>query len=238
MEYTFAFTGSQSIADNASVEITVTGVAIKNDTYVTWNATARMLASSDNLPASGSVDESANKFYVNNISGSTATVTYVAITGSVLLNAEPTWASLGTTAAAALEGVLPVDVYIAPATATSAGLVDTQAQSFAGNKTLTGFTSLGSGNSGLKCKILTGTSAAAEGGAVNIAHGLTGDKIVGFTCKLTHVTNQAVPPHFVNAAGYDYELYHSDTNFTVYNHATSSENILSKPLTIMVWYIE
>jgi hypothetical protein len=102
----------------------VLGTAIKSDSYVTWNATARMLASSDNLPASGSVDESANKFYVNNISGGTATVTYVAITGSVLLNAEPTWASLGTTAAAALEGVVAADVYIAPVVpGTSAGIV-------------------------------------------------------------------------------------------------------------------
>jgi hypothetical protein len=42
---------------------------------------------------------------------------------STILNAEPTWASLGTTAAAALEGVIAADVYIAPATATSAGLL-------------------------------------------------------------------------------------------------------------------
>jgi hypothetical protein len=56
-------------------------------------------------------------------------------TGLIPLSSEPVWAFLGTTAAAALEGILAADVYIAPATATSAGLVDTQAQNFAGVKT-------------------------------------------------------------------------------------------------------
>jgi hypothetical protein len=55
--------------------------------------------------------------------------TQYAVSGDVILASEPSWAT------ANMEGVVAADVYIAPATATSAGLVDTQAQTFAGVKT-------------------------------------------------------------------------------------------------------
>lgn len=54
----------------------------------------------------------------------TNNVTTIILYGDVELASEPTWASLGTTAAAAMEGVVAVDVYIAPASATSAGLLN------------------------------------------------------------------------------------------------------------------
>jgi len=57
------------------------------------------------------------------------------ISGTVSLNAEPTWTSIGTTAAAVVE-TRGADQYIAPASDTVAGLVNTEAQTFAGVKTL------------------------------------------------------------------------------------------------------
>jgi hypothetical protein len=55
---------------------------------------------------------------------------------SCQLKQEPTWASFGTTAAAALEGVLPVSVYIPPASAGIAGLVNNVAGNTAGTPIL------------------------------------------------------------------------------------------------------
>ena len=152
------------------------------------------------------------------------------VLGDVELNAEPTWA------AANMEGVVAVDVFVPEATATVAGIVGTGAQTIAGDKTLTGFTSLG-GDVALKCKKLTGTSGAAEGAAINIAHGLTGTKIVGFNCILSHNTGYGLPPNHIQDPEYQYYCYFDGTNFVVTNSATNSGNILSKPITILAWYI-
>ena len=81
--------------------------------------------------------------------GSTA-IRFIRIHGFAILKQEPTWASLGTTAAAALEGVIAADVYIPSASASVPGLVDTQAQSFAGVKTF---------NSGIKLPTSGGNQA-------------------------------------------------------------------------------
>ncbi len=76
----------------------------------------------------------------------TATITIVhpssdetgySVLGDVELDSEPTWA------AANMEGALPVDVYIPPASGSTAGLVDGNAQSFSGVKTFSNGISLG-----------------------------------------------------------------------------------------------
>jgi hypothetical protein len=59
------------------------------------------------------------------------TTDYYAFSGDVELNAEPTTY----TTAANMEGVTAVDVWIGPASASAAGLVSTEAQTFAGVKT-------------------------------------------------------------------------------------------------------
>lgn len=150
-------------------------------------------------------------------------------------NSGTSWASVGgkwrvrkTSAGAA--------VGFGAATTTSSGLVDTQSQSFAGDKTLTGFTSLG-GDVALKCKRLTGTTAAAEGGAVNVAHGLTGSKIISMTGSVQYTTNSGVCFGGSVSAGYAWYISHDATNITVANDNTNSENILSKPFTILIFYI-
>lgn len=62
-------------------------------------------------------------------------ISIVRVSGDVALSAEPTWASLGTTASAALEGVLAANVFIPSASATESGLITTGAQAIAGPKT-------------------------------------------------------------------------------------------------------
>lgn len=104
------------------------------------------------------------------------------------------------------------------------------------NVVLKGFSTLGD-NVALKCKRLTGTTASTQDGAVSIAHGLNGDKIQSFTCKVIQGTGAAVPPNYTRDAGYDFQCYHDPSNIVVRNSASGSIYILSKPIVIIVWYI-
>lgn len=101
-----------------------------------------------------------------------------------------------------------------------------------------GFSRLGDAATGIKMKVLTGTTGAAEGGNVTVAHGLTGAKIVSFTAKVEAAANQGFPPEYSRAPEYKFSCYHDATNFNVYLAATDSGNILSKPFVIVVWYVE
>lgn len=118
------------------------------------------------------------------------------------------------------------------------GFVDlTTNQNIGGNKIFNGFTALGSGNIPLKCKVLSVTTAAAQNATVSVAHGLVGDKIVGFLAKVRYGINSGNDPsHTVQ--GYQFFAYHDASNFFVVNINYSSAYILSKPCTILVWYVE
>ncbi len=106
-----------------------------------------------------------------------------------------------------------------------------------GNRVLEGFTALGTGNVQIKVKTLTGTTGRMNDGT-GIAHGLTGEKIIGFTAKIHQLTNHGVAPGYEYSAGYNYECYHNDTNFVIQLSSTNSTSIQEKPFTIVVLYIE
>jgi hypothetical protein len=110
---------------------------------------------------------------------------------------------------------------------------------FTGTVEVDGFTKLGSSSSpAVKFIKLTGTTAATEGGTVNITHSLNSAKILGFTCKVEHVATRGMFPAHTFWPGYQYDVYFDDTKFVVANHATNSENVLSKPIAILVIYEE
>ena len=110
-------------------------------------------------------------------------------------------------------------------------------QTFTGNKTFGGFTTFGD-NVAIKIKRITGTTAATQGGIIQIPHGLVGDKIIGMVVKVSHGTNQGVPADFdTHTTGYSYEQWHDATNINYQNHPTNSINILSKPFSVLIFYI-
>jgi hypothetical protein len=118
--------------------------------------------------------------------------------------------------------------------------VDTiQPHTTSGSVTIDGYAAFGSGNTGLKCKLITGTTAGAEGGGTSVAHGLTLSKIVSYsgciqvssTLSVVIGGTASVFPEYASYIGLD------NTNITVNNDATSSGNILSKTFYITVWYI-
>ncbi|XOV93547.1 MAG: hypothetical protein ACFHWX_02330 [Bacteroidota bacterium] len=103
-----------------------------------------------------------------------------------------------------------------------------------------GFTTLGDDASApaIKMKTLTGTSSSSEGGATEIAHGLTLENIISVSVILEISSTQFLPPGFSNSAGVEYNWFIDTDGIHVQNHPTESENILSKPFKILITYVQ
>jgi len=117
------------------------------------------------------------------------------------------------------------------------GVDNYSAQTIAGNKIFSGYTSLGSGVSFKVIKLSTMTQST-EGGISTVAHGLTGDKIIGITAKVAYAANSGMTPSYDHSAEYEYYLTHDATNARIIMHPTSSGNILDKAVTILIFYEE
>ncbi len=124
-----SITGSFSAGATSKV-VSVAGITFKNGT----NNWALSVLAGGSAPYTGSAEASRNSNTIGLYATTSATL--FEISGSAPLASEPTWASLGTTAAAALEGALPVDVYIPPASAGIAGLVNNVVGNTAGTPIL------------------------------------------------------------------------------------------------------
>jgi hypothetical protein len=114
----------------------------------------------------------------------------------------------------------------------------TGGQGVQGNQYIGGFTSLGgdSNHPGIKIKVLTGTTAATQGGSVVIAHGVTDSKIISVSALVEHGTSSYVTQSHLFSAGYYFDMWINSGIITVGNHPTSSANILSKPFIVTVIY--
>jgi hypothetical protein len=104
-----------------------------------------------------------------------------------------------------------------------------------------GFTALGHGNTPFKAHSVSGTSNASEGGYTDISSGISSTKIIGYSVILWYTSTGTIQPEYTYAAGYQFHVESYDSSgtgvFRVRNHATNSENILSKPITIFIFYI-
>lgn len=101
-----------------------------------------------------------------------------------------------------------------------------------------GYTNLGDDAPKIKMKKLTGTTASSQGGIANIAHGLTSSKILSVDVTIEYGTDLYIPTGYKRIAGYWACKQWGSTNISIYNHATESENILSKPFKLLVTYEE
>jgi len=101
------------------------------------------------------------------------------------------------------------------------------------------YTVLGAGSPVMKLKKLTGTTNGSEGGLVSIAHGLTLSKILSFSVIIQVSASRTIAfTNYIAEAGYQFDSLVDDANIHVVNHATNSENILTKPTVIIVMYEE
>lgn len=96
---------------------------------------------------------------------------------------------------------------------------------------------ISTGDVALKWLKLTGTSGATEGSSVNVSHGLTVSKIVGYQSMIRWdgTTSTGSTPGDLTA-GYKYYVYLNGANFVIKLDDTSSESILSKDVIILVQY--
>lgn len=99
------------------------------------------------------------------------------------------------------------------------------------------YTKLGSDAPAIKMKKLTGTTAATEGSSVSVAHGLVQSKILEVSVLVNDGTALRLPNDNTNA-GTEYWVEVTNTEVTVANHNTRSDDILSKPFTVLITYEE
>lgn len=107
-----------------------------------------------------------------------------------------------------------------------------------GNATHSGFTKLGNSAPAVKILKLTGTTSSSQGGLVSITHGLTSSKILSVTVLVEHSAGLFIHHSYTDQNGYNFNYAIGATGIVVYNVASSSINILSKPIKIMVTYEE
>jgi hypothetical protein len=101
-----------------------------------------------------------------------------------------------------------------------------------------GFTKLGDAATGIKMKVLTGTTAAAEGGTTSVAHGVDFTKIVGFTAHVYNSADAAIQSGYTGFAGLEFYPAMNASLMNIDLSATNSGNILSKPFVFTIWYVE
>jgi hypothetical protein len=107
-----------------------------------------------------------------------------------------------------------------------------------GNLISTNFTKLGGSSApAIKMKSFTNTTSNAEGGDVFFAHGLDATKIISYTV-LVDVSGLWVKEGHLQFAGRQFDSEVNNVNIRVYNHATNSENILSKTIKVLITYTE
>lgn len=107
-----------------------------------------------------------------------------------------------------------------------------------GNASLRGYTRLGGAAApAIKQKKITGTTAAAQGGTVDVAHGITESKIIAVTALVYDGSNH-FPPRFVFYAEREYDVYTGNGSVVIALSAANSSYILSKAFKVLITYEE
>lgn len=99
-------------------------------------------------------------------------------------------------------------------------------------------TKLGSNAPRVKRIKLTGTTGAAQGGTIFMAHGVANSKILSINILVEYPTGNSVPPSYNGSAGYEYGYYLSGASIVVWTKSGNFASILSKPIRILVTYEE
>jgi hypothetical protein len=138
-----------------------------------------------------------------------------------------------------LRGVISTNSTTPSTSPTTGASVIPGGQGIGGNQYVGGFSSLGgdANHPGIKIKVLTGTTAATEGGVALIAHGVTVSKIVSVTVLVEFSANAFVLSGYdTQFVGLHFSVSVSVADIQIINHPTNSENILSKPVKITIIY--
>jgi hypothetical protein len=101
-----------------------------------------------------------------------------------------------------------------------------------------GFTKMGTDAPAIKVKKLTGTTAATDGGDVNIPHGLVRSKILSVSVLVESDINTYIPPSSTYISGVEYNFDVYINTIWIYNIPGNSGNILSRTFKVLITYEE
>lgn len=101
-----------------------------------------------------------------------------------------------------------------------------------------GFSQLGELGTGVKMKIVTGTTSATVGGTTSVAHGLNRDKIVGFFAQVQATSGTLILPSNTVAANSLYIAYIGGTNVYISLADGASSAILGCAWKVIIFYAE
>lgn len=120
----------------------------------------------------------------------------------------------------------------------SSNAVFVQPNTWTGKQTFQGFTVLG--DASIKVKVLSGTTAAAQGGdSALIAHGVDASKIVSMTAVAGGLSGGTyVGAEYTASGGLQFSLLAGASGVLVRNHPTNSSGVLSKPVVVTIAYTE
>jgi len=103
-----------------------------------------------------------------------------------------------------------------------------------------GFSQLGDVSPAIKLSYLTGTTAAAAGGTVDLSlGGISATKVISVTAMVEYSPGLFVPPAYTNVAGYEFTrlLLNSTSSVRIINVAGNSASITTKPIRVLITYI-
>jgi hypothetical protein len=101
-----------------------------------------------------------------------------------------------------------------------------------------GYTKLGLNAPAVQMLLLSGTTAALQGGTVVIPHGLPPGRICGVNIVLDSGGAGYYPPNYTFSPGYEYQYYFDGSGIIIKNTAANSSNVLSKSVTVQVTYFQ
>ncbi len=87
-------------------------------------------------------------------------------------------------------------------------------------------------------KRLVGITASTQGAFIGIAHGLNANKILGIIANVAYEINEGLGPNYDDplGPGYAYNCWYDVENINILNSANSSQFVLGKPVSVLVFY--
>lgn len=99
-----------------------------------------------------------------------------------------------------------------------------------------GYTKLGTNAPAVKMVKVTSTTAATQGGWIDIPMGVTATKVLAIDILVEYGAGLVMPKNFTINPGYEYDCYMNGTNLRVFNKTGNSSFILSKPVRVLITY--
>lgn len=118
------------------------------------------------------------------------------------------------------------------------GATLTQTNASFTRSTVASFSTIGDTCVPLKLKVISGTTAAAEGGTASASHGLDSTKIINFYVVVQYGVGAWVGQNHTINSELQYDAFIDANRVYVQNSTSNSGSVLSDPFKAFIWYGE